>query len=475
VGSRLRRISFAVRSFLQTPPGIIGAATAGVLVLLAVVLVVPTLVIDEAISSDVERGLKARSDLRGTLLQALGGLFFIATSVFTWRQLRVSQKTLDLKADEVAQVAAAAAQQVSIAEQAAVGDRLTSAIQLLASEKLESRMCGVYSLRRIASAHLGEAEVVAQLLAAFVRSSGGDDSNEDESDDAGAAAPLGKRKPDVQDALTILAQETAAVTGLRLNLSGADLRRADLVGAILPRVDLREARLDGASLQGARLQDAHLEGASMTGVDLTAASLVGANLSSAVLTSSVLVRTNFEGAAFDGTQLRPNRLLHASFRGALGRPRELPDFLDWGEAVNARPADVDPGEPETDLGIWGGDEFLTIRARARPSVATVDVSGEVDTFTAPILRQVFSDVIALGSRRIVFGAEKVEFCGSAGLSVLVTVQQEARRVGAALEIRNPSRAVLRPLDTTGLIDLFEVRADGGPSDVTPVRTTESGN
>jgi len=56
------------------------------------------------------------------------------------------------------------------------------------------------------------------------------------------------------------------------NLSGADLRNADL----------RDANLSGADLYGANLSGANLSGANLSGADLRDANLSGANLRDAI-------------------------------------------------------------------------------------------------------------------------------------------------------------------------------------------------
>ena len=89
--------------------------------------------------------------------------------------------------------------------------------------------------------------------------------------------------------------------GIRADLRGADLRRADLSradlrGADLRRADLSRADLRGADLIGADLRRADLRGADLIGADLRRADLRGANLTEADLRSADLRGANLTGA-----------------------------------------------------------------------------------------------------------------------------------------------------------------------------------
>ena len=95
-----------------------------------------------------------------------------------------------------------------------------------------------------------------------------------------------------------------------INLSGADLREADLRNIQLLGADLRNANLSGADLRNANLSGADLKNANLSGADLTQAYLQGADLKKAnlrnatlrgaKLTKTVLKRANKKGADFTG-------------------------------------------------------------------------------------------------------------------------------------------------------------------------------
>jgi len=95
----------------------------------------------------------------------------------------------------------------------------------------------------------------------------------------------------------------------RTKLSGANLSSADLSGSFLRSVELFganliEARLSQADLSRAMLMEAHLTAARLWRANLTEASLSGANVAVAMLAEANLTDTNLTLANFSGTYLR---------------------------------------------------------------------------------------------------------------------------------------------------------------------------
>lgn len=137
-----------------------------------------------------------------------------------------------------------------------------------------------------------------------------------------------------------------AINRLKLNLSGANLRKANLMAANLSEVnlnrsDLREANLSEANvsrgsfreanlsnanlsrayLSGANLREVNLGGANLSeanlnGTNLREADLIGANLREADLINSYLIGTYLIGAYLVGAYLIEANLSKAFLRGA---------------------------------------------------------------------------------------------------------------------------------------------------------------
>jgi anti-sigma B factor antagonist len=119
-----------------------------------------------------------------------------------------------------------------------------------------------------------------------------------------------------------------------------------------------------------------------------------------------------------------------------------------------------PAEGHPDVSSEGTeapfDDVITLSTSDEDGVVTVKVVGEVDTFTAPVLRSTLDGQLEQSPRELVIDLSGVQFLGSAGLAVLVETQKSARSREVALRLIATTRAVTRPLEVTGLFDLFTI-------------------
>jgi anti-sigma B factor antagonist len=86
----------------------------------------------------------------------------------------------------------------------------------------------------------------------------------------------------------------------------------------------------------------------------------------------------------------------------------------------------------------------------------VAVSGEVDVYTAPRLRDCLYDLIGDGKTQLVIDFSDMDFIDSTGLGVLVGALKRLRQAGGDLALRSPSRATFKILEITGLTKVFTV-------------------
>jgi uncharacterized protein YjbI with pentapeptide repeats len=135
----------------------------------------------------------------------------------------------------------------------------------------------------------------------------------------------------------------------RGNLSGINLKRADLESALLAEVNpfgsnlsdaclekanLTRSILVGSNLERANLLRANMEGCKLTGSNLRGANLTGVNLEnsdldSAIMIDSYLIETNFNKANLNNAVLANCWIDHRTFTGL---PKDLIDL--YGDTMN---------------------------------------------------------------------------------------------------------------------------------------------
>lgn len=110
------------------------------------------------------------------------------------------------------------------------------------------------------------------------------------------------------------------------------------------------------------------------------------------------------------------------------------------------------------------DDLVTIDVSVAGSAAVVTAAGEIDSTTAPVLREQLEALLDGDVHEVTVDLGQVTFLDSAGLCVLATAHRRAVRQDVRLRVLASSRAVIRPLQITGLWDLLraeQVASDAG--------------
>jgi len=91
-----------------------------------------------------------------------------------------------------------------------------------------------------------------------------------------------------------------------------------------------------------------------------------------------------------------------------------------------------------------------------PGVRVISVRGELDILTAPALVKRVGQELAGGPRGLILDLSQLGFLGSSGISALIDARDAAFRSNVPLRLVCASRAVLRPLEATGVAGLFGI-------------------
>ncbi|GAB2880875.1 STAS domain-containing protein [Streptomyces deserti] len=97
--------------------------------------------------------------------------------------------------------------------------------------------------------------------------------------------------------------------------------------------------------------------------------------------------------------------------------------------------------------------------------AVLQVSGELDLVTSPVLRQRVHDAVADGRRCLVLDLSEVFFCDSSGVGVLIAARRLLRSCQGSLRLILPAQGAVdgshvnRVLGALGVRRLFDVHPD----------------
>lgn len=101
-------------------------------------------------------------------------------------------------------------------------------------------------------------------------------------------------------------------------------------------------------------------------------------------------------------------------------------------------------------------DLVTIDVTVAGSDVRLTAVGEIDSTSAPVLKDRLDALLDGGATDLTVDLTGVTFLDSAGLCVLAAGHRRACAEGRRFRVVASSRAVIRPLQVTGLWDLLQV-------------------
>jgi anti-sigma B factor antagonist len=99
---------------------------------------------------------------------------------------------------------------------------------------------------------------------------------------------------------------------------------------------------------------------------------------------------------------------------------------------------------------------LSVTNEAHGGTTVVHVAGEIDIYTAPVLREHLDEHIAAGRHDLVVDLGGVTFMASTGLGVLVGRLKLMRAANGTLRLVCSSERILSVFSITGLDKVFQI-------------------
>ncbi|MGX4670599.1 STAS domain-containing protein [Cerasibacillus sp. JNUCC 74] len=101
---------------------------------------------------------------------------------------------------------------------------------------------------------------------------------------------------------------------------------------------------------------------------------------------------------------------------------------------------------------------LTIKITDEPNKSIVHLSGEIDAYTAPNLKETLIPLTQQKGRIVEVDLEKVSYMDSTGLGIFISALKSTKEHDSKLILVNIQERVLRLFKITGLDEIMDVNA-----------------
>ncbi len=106
--------------------------------------------------------------------------------------------------------------------------------------------------------------------------------------------------------------------------------------------------------------------------------------------------------------------------------------------------------------LHSGPVDLDLQTSRQGDAGVLSLRGEIDVYTAPLLRQALVDLIGEGATNVVVDMSQVDFLDSTGLGVLVEGLKRVKTRGGEFGLVVTQDKILKIFDITGLNKAFPI-------------------
>lgn len=102
---------------------------------------------------------------------------------------------------------------------------------------------------------------------------------------------------------------------------------------------------------------------------------------------------------------------------------------------------------------------LLITTRQVGEIRVLDLTGEVDSYNSPRLKEQMTALLDKGTANLTLNLTDVEYIDSTGLGTLVAGLKRAKELGGGIRIICPRAEIYKVFTITGLVRVFEMHED----------------
>ncbi|MBR4935193.1 MAG: STAS domain-containing protein [Anaerotignum sp.] len=97
---------------------------------------------------------------------------------------------------------------------------------------------------------------------------------------------------------------------------------------------------------------------------------------------------------------------------------------------------------------------MNIEIKKNAEEATIELTGRLDTTTAPTLDKMINEDIE-GTKDLILDLKGLEYISSAGLRVLLSAQKKMQKIGS-MKVVNVCETVMEVFEMTGFADILVI-------------------
>ena len=97
---------------------------------------------------------------------------------------------------------------------------------------------------------------------------------------------------------------------------------------------------------------------------------------------------------------------------------------------------------------------MTINVEREFELVTLEITGRLDTTTAPNLEVVINE-ISEDTKEIVFNMAELEYISSAGIRVILSAYKKMNQSGGIMRIEKANEMVREVFEMTGLLEMLD--------------------
>ena len=104
---------------------------------------------------------------------------------------------------------------------------------------------------------------------------------------------------------------------------------------------------------------------------------------------------------------------------------------------------------------------LEIKQELLEGVYVLHLTGEVDAFTAPLLRDALMPLTEENGKKVIVDLTNVEYVDSTGLGILIGAYKSAHNYKSHLQLQGLSSRIKRLFEITGLDEIIDIKGNRG--------------